>query len=111
MDQVSGNKMLYEWVTGYYEGEMAKRVLAHANEGVGYFIINSGGNRLSPNCLAAFRRPLDSARAEHLTLIDDPVRTEQLEQRLTARSGIARILKISKSKRVASLSKIFRSRS
>lgn len=59
-------KMQYEWVIGIFEGDKAKSVLEHANMGAGYFIRRQSGAGRNVQIEAAFRRPIDGPRSEHL---------------------------------------------
>lgn len=69
-----------EWVVGRFTGEQAKSVMAHANAGIGYKIIQKGpaGNSY---VLAAFRRPCGLPLPDHLTRVTDPIQIARLQAR------------------------------
>lgn len=80
--------MQTEWVVGRYKGDRAKSVLAHANEGIGYIILDTTQTRgASLEVVAAFRRPKDSPRPEHLELVVDPYKIAKYEKQIKARSS------------------------
>ena len=70
----------YEWVTGFFEGEQAKRVRAHANAGSTYKILKDNNNKINPAILAAFIRPLIGPRPHHLTEVTDRKQIAELEK-------------------------------
>lgn len=71
--------MEYEWVAGRFVGDMAKTVRSHAKHGVGYYIL--GEDFDEAYVTAAFKRPLNQARPQHLTPITDPREIRKLEKR------------------------------
>lgn len=58
--------MKFEWVKGRYTGKKATSVIEHADEGIGYIIIEKGKDKNEAFVIAAFRRALDSPRPHHL---------------------------------------------
>lgn len=80
--------MNYEWVIGTYEGEEAKLVTAHANAGVGYYVIARTGRGAGLKIKAAFRRACDSPTPHHLELADYEM-IVKLEKLRKQRSGIS----------------------
>lgn len=81
------DKMIdYEWVIGAYTGDQAKAVKAHADHGIGYFFQREGGRGVSYTVYAAFRRPMDGPRADHLELANGQ-QVQKLEQLWNRRHG------------------------
>ena len=89
----NGSSIESEWVTGLYSGEAAKKVLSLANEGVGYYILDSNNNKLNPSALVAFRRAIDSPTPKHLEEVTDPFKIMGLEKRRIETSGMRAIEK------------------
>jgi hypothetical protein len=92
--------MQCEWVIGLFEGEQAKSVLAHADMGIGYFIQKQERNGYNRTVYAAFRRPMDSPRPEHLQLCS-PSQVAILEKKLRVRQGKRDDVRVSKGEQEA----------
>jgi len=69
-----------KWVAASYTGDRAKSVLAHANEGIGYKILQQSGRGTTLQVLAAFLAP--EPLPAHVTEIVDPIKIAKLEGRL-----------------------------
>lgn len=80
--------MQFEWCIAVYDGPQATHVLSLAHSGVGYFIRRSEGSGRGAWVEAAFRRPTDSPRPEHLT-VADPVASMKLDKMLAQRHHLA----------------------
>lgn len=80
--------MMCEWVIGRYIGEQAKSVIAHANAGSGYFLLDQGKQGVQQTCLAAFRRAMDSPVPDHLDRVVDPFMVKKLNDRYEQRHGL-----------------------
>jgi len=76
------------WVVGSFEGEQAKRVVDHADAGVGYIILERAGSKVHPAVLAAFRRAEDSPIPVHLNEVKDHYKIEKYEETRRQRAGI-----------------------
>lgn len=76
------------WVVGSFEGEQAKRVLAEADSGTGYLVVERGGNRSNPAVLAAFLRPSNDPVPPHLQEVKDPFKIAEYDKRRNQRQGI-----------------------
>lgn len=76
----------YEWVKGRFEGEQAKKILALAGEGVGYFLLDNNNKEKAISIVAAFKRPLD-ALPPHLEACNK-YEVEKLEQKAAKRLGV-----------------------
>lgn len=81
------NEIGYEWVIGVYTGDQAKTVKAQADVGIGYFFQREGGRGQTYTVYAAFRRPLDGARADHLELANSQ-QVEKLDRLWDRRHGV-----------------------
>ena len=79
--------MQYEWVTGVFEGQQAKSVMEHVNSGIGYFVRKQSGAGRNVEVEAAFRRPIDGPRPEHLVPAT-PYQVESLEKLFEQRHGL-----------------------
>jgi hypothetical protein len=79
--------MKSEWVIGQFTGEQANSVDAHANAGMGYFIIDTAGRGVNRTVVAAFRRVCDSPTPAHLQKVTDPFKIQTWEKRRMERSG------------------------
>lgn len=76
------------WVVGRYKGDQAKSVLAHANAGSGYQIIDNLGTRGNAEVIAAFRYvPGPEGIPDHLVEVVDPYKIQKYEQARLSRSG------------------------
>lgn len=81
--------MQSQWVTGRFSGDRAKSVLAHADEGIGYIILDSTNSRgASLEVVAAFRRSDNDAVPEHLERVTDPLKIRKYEKIRIGRHGI-----------------------
>lgn len=81
--------MPVEWVIGRAVGDRAKSIIAHANAGIGYFVLEQGKQGSQAFCLYATRRVMDSPLPEHLNLVTDPIMLKKLDDHLARRQGIA----------------------
>lgn len=75
----SDKPMNFEWCIGVWNGEQAQSVAGLANEGIGYFVRTSSGSGKGMMVEAAFRRPLNGPRPEHLKLAD-PTTSMKLDE-------------------------------
>lgn len=62
--------LAYEWVVGLYKGDIAKRVKAQAESGIGYVIVGETGVGASHQVKAAFRRPKIGPIPDHLAPVN-----------------------------------------
>lgn len=76
------------WVIASYEGERAKSVLAHADVGIGYIVLERGGNRYSPSALVAFDYRGEMPLPHHFQEVKDPYKIKDYERRKRARMGL-----------------------
>lgn len=78
----------YEWVTGKYMGDRAAKVadLAYAN--TGYFIQLDEGKGTARVVVAAFKRPTVTQRPDHLLLIENIQKIEELEKWYKTRANL-----------------------
>lgn len=76
----------YEWVKGRFEGDHAKKILALAGEGVGYFLLDNNNKEKAISIVAAFKRPL-GAIPPHLEQCNN-YEVEKLEQKAAKRLGV-----------------------
>jgi|SRR5579884_329894 len=76
-----------EWVIGVYKGDRAKSVRSHADAGIGYFIREERGKATSYEVEAAFRRPIDGPRPDHLLLATE-YQAEKLDEQYQQRHGL-----------------------
>src|SRR5579871_6729442 len=79
--------MQWEWVVGVYGGDRAKSVRSHADAGIGYFIREVRGKATNYEVEAAFRRPIDGPRPDHLLLATD-YQVEKLDEQYQQRHGL-----------------------
>lgn len=78
------------WVIGVFTGQQAKLVQAHADVGVGYFVLEKTGKNDSLTVKAAFRRVHDSPIPFHLTEVKNPMQIDELEKKRKQRQGLTR---------------------
>ena len=78
--------VIYEWVKGRFEGAQAKKILALAGAGVGYFILDNNNKERAISIVAAFKRPLN-ALPPHLEACNEH-EVEKLEQKDAKRRGV-----------------------
>lgn len=76
-----------QWVVGRAVGDQAKSIIAHAQMGVGYHILEQGREAQSVFCLYAFRRPTNSPCPDHLTPVNKSELMGRLEAKDLARRG------------------------
>jgi hypothetical protein len=75
------------WVIGSYEGKQAKSVTDHGDSGIGYIILERGGNKTIPTCIAAFEYSGDMPLPHHLEKVQDPFKIAEYTKRKRARMG------------------------
>lgn len=78
--------VIYEWVKGRFEREQAKKILALAGAGVGYFLLDNNNKERAISIVAAFKRPLN-ALPPHLEACNEH-EVEKLEQKAAKRLGV-----------------------
>ena len=93
-----------ELVVGLYEGKAAEKVLALADSGVGYIILNKSGKGLSLSVAAVFKRPLAPPRPENLEPVTDPEKIDKYNRIFDQRNNI-RLTKSQKSIDAANLAR------
>lgn len=64
------------WVIGTYTGKKAKSVLAHAENNIGYIILENSNGSIT----AAFRFILDRPIPPHLIEVTDPMQIQKYEK-------------------------------
>src|SRR5579871_2284128 len=79
--------MQWEWVVGVYKGDRAKSVRSHADAGIGYFIREVRGKATSYEVEAAFRRPIDGPRPNHLLLATE-YQAKEIDKLYQQRHGL-----------------------
>lgn len=75
------------WVVANYAGERAKSVMAHAEHGIGYLILESGGAKSNPSILAAFRFAGPWPLPPQLQEVKDAFKVQEYNRRLQQRQG------------------------
>jgi hypothetical protein len=75
------------WVVGQYEGERAKSVLAHAHAGLGYLVLEQGGGKYNPFCLAASIYTGAMPLPPYLEEVRDPTKIQRYDDMRKSRSG------------------------
>lgn len=75
-----------KWVIGYYEGDRARSVAAHAHAGIGYFVLEESGKGNGYHVAAAFRYA-GTDMPDNLIEIHDPEAIAKLERKQAQRQG------------------------
>lgn len=76
------------WVVGQYAGTQAKRVIALADEGLGYYILENAGGHRNPVILAAFRLLDGTLLPHHIDEVKDPRKIKKYETLRRQRHGL-----------------------
>jgi hypothetical protein len=74
------------WVLATYTGQRAKSVQAHAEAGIGYFLIDVTGNRNNPEVTVAMQYD-DNPLPEHMMEIRDQQKIREFERKRLTRIG------------------------
>lgn len=79
---MSNNIVTADWVVGRYSGLRAKSILAHVEHGIGYIILENGGNKNNPEIMVAFRVVFEATGGipPHLVKVTDPLKIQKYEK-------------------------------
>ena len=75
------------WVCGGFENNQAKQVIAHADAGIGYLVLDRGGSRHNPVVTVAFIWANNQPLPAHLERVIDHQKIEKYNKQLAERQG------------------------